>query len=311
MRKINFWACICTLGALAAIVACEKENPSAKTGDYVWRTDGACDHILFSNGEEDPDGNEIGNGDDEFVFYGTQTLAKGTYYLKGWVYVADGAQLTIEPGTVIKGDKESRAALIVERGGKLIAQGEKDAPIVFTSENEAGNRKPGDWGGVIICGKARNNKGEMQIEGGPRSKHGGDDDDDNSGVLSYVRIEFAGYPFETDKEINGLTLGSVGRGTKIDHIQVSYSNDDSIEWFGGLRYRQRLLRQGAVRPCGKGFPHRGRLTEQRLRERQQRRRLRNFPLHFGHFLQRDFRGPEARCRLPERPFLHRRQRTLS
>ena len=73
----------------------------------------------------------------------------------------------------------------------------------------------------------------MIIEGGPRSKHGGNDDADNSGVLSYVRIEFAGYPFKADQEINGLTLGSVGSGTKIDHIQVSYSNDDSFEWFGG------------------------------------------------------------------------------
>ena len=73
----------------------------------------------------------------------------------------------------------------------------------------------------------------MQIEGGPRTKHGGNDDADNSGVLSYVRIEFAGYPFQTDQEINGLTLGSVGSGTKIDHVQVSYTNDDSYEWFGG------------------------------------------------------------------------------
>ncbi len=245
MRKFNFGACICALGALAAIAACEEQTPSTPTGeDYVWKTDGglkACDHILFSDGEEDPDGNEIGNGDDEFVFYGTQTLAKGTYYLKGWVYVADGAQLTIEPGTIIKGDKESMAALIVERGGKLIARGEKNSPIVFTSEQPAGERKPGDWGGVIICGKARNNKGEMQIEGGPRSKHGGENDEDNSGVLSYVRIEFAGYPFETDKEINGLTLGSVGRGTQIDHIQVSYSNDDSIEWFGGCPESKYLI----------------------------------------------------------------------
>ena len=245
MRKINFGACICTLGALAAIVACEKANPSPKPAEkYAWKTDGgikACDHLLFTDGKDDPDGKEIGNGDQEFVFYGQQTLAKGTYHLKGWVYVADGAQLTIEPGTVIKGDKESMATLIVERGGRLIARGEQGAPIVFTSEAEAGNRKPGDWGGVILCGKARNNKGEMQIEGGPRTRHGGDNDDDNSGVLSYVRIEFAGYPFKTDKEINGLTLGSVGRGTTLDHIQVSYSNDDSFEWFGGCPQAKYLI----------------------------------------------------------------------
>lgn len=237
MRKINFGACICTLGALAALAACQKDKqPQTQNEEYVWTVDGglkACNRILFTDGKEDPQGKEIGNGDSEFVFTGKQTLAKGTYLLKGWVYVADGAELTIEPGTVIKGEKKSMASLIVERGGKLIAQGEQGSPIVFTSEAEAGSRKPGDWGGVILCGKAANNKGEMQIEGGPRSKHGGDSDSDNSGVLSYVRIEFAGYPFKTDKEINGLTLGSVGSGTKLDHIQVSYSNDDSFEWFGG------------------------------------------------------------------------------
>ena len=104
---------------------------------------------------------------------------------------------------------------------------------MFTSEQEPGNRKPGDWGGIILCGKAKNNQGEQQIEGGPRTKHGGNDDADNSGALEYVRIEFAGYPFQKDKEINGLTFGSVGSGTTIDHVQVSYSNDDSFEWFGG------------------------------------------------------------------------------
>ena len=204
---------------------------------YNWSTNGglkACDHILFgTDNSENANGTQIGNGDKEFVFTGKQTLKKGVYTLKGWVYLAEGAQLTIEPGTIILGDKTSKAALIAERGSKLIAQGTADAPIVFSSAQKAGSRKPGDWGGVILCGKAKNNQGEQQIEGGPRTKHGGQDDADNSGVLSYVRIEFAGYPFEKDKEINGLTLGSVGSGTKIDHVQVSYSNDDSFEWFGG------------------------------------------------------------------------------
>ncbi len=245
MEKINFSGCLCILALAGALAACTKQNTPAETGsDYVWTKDGgldACDHILFTDGKADPNGNEIGTGDQEFVFTGNQTLAKGTYYLKGWVYIADGAQLTIEPGTIVKGDKETMAALVVERGGKLIAKGEQGAPIVFTSAAEAGERKPGDWGGIIICGKARNNQSEMIIEGGPRSKHGGEDDSDNSGVLSYVRIEFAGYPFKTDKEINGLTLGSVGSGTQLDHIQVSYSNDDSIEWFGGCSNAKYLV----------------------------------------------------------------------
>lgn len=209
--------------------ACSDDSEPSQTDERHWSTNGglkAADNLLF-------EGNVIGNGDQEFVFTGRQTLPRGTYTLKGWVYVAEGAELTIEPGTIIRGDKQTKASLIVERGGKLIAQGTATAPIVFTSGEAKGQRKPGDWGGLIICGRAPHNAGEAQIEGGPRTKHGGQDAADNSGVLSYVRVEFAGYPFETDKEINGITFGSVGSATKVDHVQVSYSNDDSFEWFGG------------------------------------------------------------------------------
>ena len=243
MKKMSFYGCMGILALATSMAACSSDDDNNGNGgdsqeNYVWTTDGgirACDHLLFSetDGSEDPEGRQIGNGDKEFVFTGKQTLKKGTYLLKGWVYIADGAELTIEKGTVIKGDKQTKAALIAERGGKLIAQGTAQEPIVFTSEEAKGSRKPGDWGGIILCGKARNNQEEMQIEGGPRTMHGGSNDADNSGVLSYVRIEFAGYPFDTDKEINGLTLGSVGSGTQIDHVQISYSNDDSFEWFGG------------------------------------------------------------------------------
>ncbi|GAB6009827.1 hypothetical protein [Dysgonomonas reticulitermitis] len=192
--------------------------------------DPSTEQILFNNGTE------IGNGEQSFVIKESHTIKKGTYVLKGWVYIEDGAILTIEPGTIIKGDKATKAALIARKGGKLIANGTASAPIIFTSNQAKGSRKPGDWGGVILCGRAKNNidiVNGMPIEGGPVAPHGGSNDDDNSGVLSYVRIEFAGIPFATDQEINGLTLGSVGRGTQIDHVQVSYSGDDSFEWFGG------------------------------------------------------------------------------
>ena len=241
MNKTMIIGCLGILMLSAGLAGCSSDNSdnggtTPQTETYKWTKDGglnACDHILFTNGKEDANGTEIGNGDQEFVFTGKQTLKKGTYLLKGWVYIANGAELTIEPGTIIKGDKDTKASLIAERGGKLIAKGTATSPIVFTSEQPKGSRRPGDWGGIILCGKARNNQSEMQIEGGPRTKHGGTDDADNSGALSYVRIEFAGYPFEKDKEINGLTFGSVGSGTQIDHVQVSYSNDDSFEWFGG------------------------------------------------------------------------------
>ncbi len=106
-------------------------------------------------------------------------------------------------------------------------------PIVFTSNQDAGSRSYGDWGGVILLGNATVNKVDPIIEGGPTSTYGGSDDADNSGIMKFVRIEFPGVAFQPDKEINGLTLGGIGNGTTIEYIQVSYSGDDSYEFFGG------------------------------------------------------------------------------
>lgn len=234
MKKVKLTSLFFTMTVCVAsmMVSCsDKNNP-----EDVPNPDGnneLLENVLLFKAE-DGTMTQLGNGDQEFEMpKGKYTLKKGTYHMKGWCYVADGVELTIEPGTVIKGDKETKAALIVERGGKLYAKGTADAPIVLTSEQAPGSRRPGDWGGLIICGKAKNNGVEKQIEGGPRTKHGGQDDADNSGIISYVRVEFAGYPFKEDQEINGITFGSVGSGTQIDHLQVSYSNDDSYEWFGG------------------------------------------------------------------------------
>ena len=157
------------------------------------------------------------------------------YILDGWVFVKSPAVITIEAGTVIKGKVDTKASLVIERGAKIMAAGTVLKPIIFTSAKAAGARSAGDWGGLVICGKAKINVtgGEAIIEGGLGTPYGGTDDNDNSGVLQYIRIEFAGYAFATDKEINGLTMGGVGRGTTVDYIQVSYSNDDSFEWFGG------------------------------------------------------------------------------
>lgn len=165
----------------------------------------------------------------------TTWTSNNTYLLNGWVYVKDGATLTIEAGTIIRGDKNNQGALIVERGGKLIAQGTADAPIVFTSNQAPGFRNKGDWGGVIVLGKAIINVpgGEATIEGGVGAQFGGTNDNDNSGILSFVRIEYPGVAFSPNNEINGLTMGGVGAGTQIDHIQVSYCGDDAYEWFGG------------------------------------------------------------------------------
>lgn len=165
--------------------------------------------------------------------------ANQVYLIKGPIYVKPGATLTIAAGAIIKGDASvSNSCLIVSRGAKIVAQGTAVNPIVFTSSKAAGQRNVGDWGGIIILGKARINAtgGVSNVEGLAAStdnEFGGNDDDDNSGVLSYARIEFGGFIFSPDKEINGLTMGAVGRKTKIDHIQTSFINDDAFEWFGG------------------------------------------------------------------------------
>lgn len=175
----------------------------------------------------------------------TTLSASKKYRLEGFVYVTDGATLTIEAGTVIKGDKATKGTLIVTRGAKINAVGTASNPIVFTSNLAAGARAQGDWGGIIILGKAPINPtgGEAKIEGGLTATGGGDekkyiyyggtDAADNSGMLKYVRIEFGGIAFSPDNEINGLTMGGVGSGTTISYVQVYRSGDDSYEWFGG------------------------------------------------------------------------------
>ena len=121
------------------------------------------------------------------------------------VYVTYGAILTIDSGVIIKGDKNTKGTLIIERGAKIIAKGTKTAPIVFTSNQPAGARAYGDWGGIIICGSAPTNwtAGQAQVEGGPRSFYGGTNPNDNSGVLEFVRIEFPGVAFSPGHEVNG------------------------------------------------------------------------------------------------------------
>lgn len=188
----------------------------------------------------------------------TRWTANNTYLLSGPIYVNSNATLTIEPGTVIRGNKAiAGSALVITKGAKLIANGTKNAPIVFTSSGGVGNRAIGDWGGIVILGKAANNlpanattgnpAGIGNIEGLPvsaDSEYGGGatpNDNDNSGILKYVRIEFGGYAYQIDKEINGLTMGSVGSSTVIDYVQTSYTNDDSFEWFGGTVNAKHLV----------------------------------------------------------------------
>jgi hypothetical protein len=183
-------------------------------------------------------------------YYGTiNWTADKIYLLKGFVRIgkaivnvdptaaipADSTGvLNIEEGTLIFGDKNTKGTLIIQRGSKINAIGTATNPIIMTSGRPAGQREPGDWGGLVICGRADNNQGDnIQLEGGYGGWHGGDLDNDNSGELKYIRIEFAGIPINPNEEVNSLTMGSVGSATKIDYIMCSYGLDDAFEWFGG------------------------------------------------------------------------------
>jgi hypothetical protein len=165
----------------------------------------------------------------------TTTLTSDKVWtLKGYVYVTDGAKLIIQPGTTIISDISEKGALCIERGAQIIAEGTAAKPIVFTSGKVVGERTPGDWGGIVILGRAKTNRtSEPTIEGGIGRAFGGTNDLDNSGVLKYVRIEYAGIASMPNSEINALTLGGVGSGTIIDNVQTIYANDDAFEFFGG------------------------------------------------------------------------------
>lgn len=177
----------------------------------------------------------------------TQTLtADKKYILKGQVFVRDGQVLTIEPGTVIFGDKATRATLIIDRGGRIEANGTASQPIVFTSAQPAGIRDRGDWGGLIILGRANTNQIDPAIEGiSPAVTFGTNNstinDDDSSGTLRYVRVEFAGIELTPNNETNAITFGGVGRGTVVENCQVSFGGDDGFEWFGGTVNAKNLV----------------------------------------------------------------------
>lgn len=168
----------------------------------------------------------------------TRLVKRNTYQLVGVVYVTNNAVLTIEPGTVIRGDDKTCGTLVITSGAKILAEGLETDPIVFTSNKEKNIRKPGDWGGIIVLGKAPiNSLGGVHtlpfdLEAN-LNHYGGQDSEDNSGILKFVRIEYAGRKLSSTKELNGLSLAGVGRKTLLSNIQISFSNDDSFECYGG------------------------------------------------------------------------------
>lgn len=172
----------------------------------------------------------------------TTWTADKVYRIKGFRKVANGATLTIQAGTRIEGDFDIvGSSLFVLRGARIVANGTAQAPIVFTSSRAAGQRQPGDWGGLIIVGNARiNRSGVVNIEGTGTSADnplinyaGGDNEFDNSGTLRYVRVEFAGFGPAQDAELNSFTFAAVGSQTQMEYLQALSGLDDHFEWFGG------------------------------------------------------------------------------
>jgi hypothetical protein len=172
----------------------------------------------------------------------TTWTSNNVYVLKGFIQVANGATLTIQAGTRIEGDFATLgASLFVLRGARIEANGTASAPIVFTSSRAAGQRQPGDWGGLIVVGNARVNRAAPVILEGTGGQSGaaavdyagGINDLDNSGTLRYVRVEFAGYATAPDAELNSFTFAAVGSGTTVEYLQAMAGLDDHYEWFGG------------------------------------------------------------------------------
>ena len=163
------------------------------------------------------------------------TFDSNSYWvLRGAVFVEDGATLTLDPGTEVFGEFATNGTLIIAQGGKIHSNGTATAPVVFSSDQEVGERARADWGGLIINGRAPLNvPGGTSVGEGDTGVYGGSDPDDDSGHLRYTRVEFAGTEFSPDNELNGIAFQGVGRETEVEYVQVSFNKDDGMEFFGG------------------------------------------------------------------------------
>lgn len=175
----------------------------------------------------------LGSGRTGYHQNWNRTLDVDTVYiLTGLYYVDSTYSITIQPGTAVLGD--TAATLTIRRGAQIHASGTPAQPIVFSSLKTPGTRARGDWGGVILLGDAPVNKVDPLIEGGIiEGTYGGNNPGHDVGEFCYARIEFGGYRYQLNNEVNGLTMGGVGSGSEIHHVQVSYNFDDAFEWFGG------------------------------------------------------------------------------
>ncbi len=225
--------------ALTGLVGCDDSDNNGDDDDMV-TPDAAVPVIDADTTDADPMTPDAGPMNVDVtvdITANTTWTFPNIYFLKKHVFVKNGATLTIEPGVIVKG--EPMTSLVITREGKIDAQGTAVRPIVFTSAKDVGTRVPGDWGGVVLLGKAILNTGsaDQPIEGFPadqaETKFGGTDNAHDCGKLKYVRVEFAGFELAPTKELNGLTVGGCGSATSLDFIQIHQGSDDGMEFFGG------------------------------------------------------------------------------
>ncbi|MGC9331443.1 MAG: hypothetical protein ACP5DZ_06145 [Bacteroidales bacterium] len=193
--------------------------------------------LVFTTGckkdeEEDPTGGLDGTrlwGD---ISENVTLDANSTYQLDGAVHVKDGATLVINEGVSIEANASKTSYLLIEQGGKINASGTTTNPIVFTSD--AASPTPGDWGGIMVCGKATiNAEGGTGVTEVGNAIYGGNNDNDDSGILQYIRLEYSGIAFDEEHEANGFAFYAVGNATTVDHLQSYKCADDGFEFFGG------------------------------------------------------------------------------
>jgi hypothetical protein len=180
----------------------------------------------------------------------TRTLdASKTYLIRGTAFVQNGQTITIPAGTIIKGEKRTKGTLVVNIGGKIEANGTANSPIIMTSDKLPGERDKGDWGGLIILGRANCNQNNPAIEGITPAVNFGTFqstafDTESSGTYRYLRVEYAGIALSPNNETNSITMGGMGSGTVMEYCQVSYGGDDGFEWFGGTANGKYLISHG-------------------------------------------------------------------
>lgn len=236
-------------------------SPSQRQGSdtiFSYKANDSCDWekiTITSSNDEPPLPDPCENGVCPLIGTITQDTiltSDKQWLLRGPVFIGDGVNkttLTINPGTTIMGDFDTKGYLSIRRGSKIIAEGTREMPIIFTSSKLPGQRSSGDWGGLVINGAAPINTCaqapcESFGEGGTGA-YGGNKANDDSGILKYVRIEFAGRLISTDNELNGLSMQGVGNGTIVDYVQIHKGKDDGIEFFGGTVNVKHLYITGA------------------------------------------------------------------